>query len=146
MAIYNNVNLESITVDESNTEYDSIDGVLFTKDGKTLIKYPENKSGTQYSVPTGTMTIGENAFNNCDNLTKVTLNEGLTQISQAAFSDCSALSEMIIPDGVTNVGACSFYGCSALKSIVIPASVTVVASQSFGRCTCLLYTSPSPRD
>ena len=137
MAIYNNVNLESITVDESNTEYDSIDGVLFTKDGKTLIKYPENKSGTQYSVPTGTMTIGENAFNNCDNLTKVTLNEGLTQISQAAFSDCSALSEMIIPDGVTNVGACSFYGCSALKSIVIPASVTVVASQSFGRCTAL---------
>ena len=94
MAIYNNVNLESITVDESNTEYDSIDGVLFTKDGKTLIKYPENKSGTQYSVPTGTMTIGENAFNNCDNLTKVTLNEGLTQISQAAFSDCSALSEI----------------------------------------------------
>ncbi len=137
MAIYNNVNLESITVDESNTEYDSIDGVLFTKDGKTLIKYPENKSGTQYSVPTGTITIGENAFNNCDNLTKVTLNEGLTQISQAAFSDCSALSEMIIPDGVTNVGACSFYGCSALKSIVIPASVTVVASQSFGRCTAL---------
>ena len=137
MAIYNNVNLESITVDESNTEYDSIDGVLFTKDGKTLINYPENKSGTQYSVPTGTMTIGENAFNNCDNLTKVTLNEGLTQISQAAFSDCSALSEMIIPDGVTNVGACSFYGCSALKSIVIPASVTVVASQSFGRCTAL---------
>ena len=137
MAIYNNVNLESITVDESNTEYASIDGVLFTKDGKTLIKYPENKSGTQYSVPTGTMTIGENAFNNCDNLTKVTLNEGLTQISQTAFSDCSALSEMIIPDGVTNVGACSFYGCSALKSIVIPASVTVVASQSFGRCTAL---------
>ena len=39
-----------------------VDGVIFSADGKTLIKYPDDKIGEEYTVPEGTEVIGENAF------------------------------------------------------------------------------------
>jgi hypothetical protein len=41
--------LISITVDASNPNYSSVAGVLFDKNGSTLIKYPGAKVGTSYS-------------------------------------------------------------------------------------------------
>lgn len=54
--------LESITVSEGNTEYASLDGVLFSKDLSVLIKYPTAKSGKSYTLPTETVKIAAGAF------------------------------------------------------------------------------------
>ena len=54
--------LESITVSDGNTEYASLDGVLFSKDLSVLIKYPTAKSGKSYTLPTETVKIAAGAF------------------------------------------------------------------------------------
>jgi hypothetical protein len=43
-------NLQTITVDEDNPNYCSIDGVLFNKTQTSLIKYPEGKTGDRLIV------------------------------------------------------------------------------------------------
>ena len=55
--------LENVYVSEKNPDYSDIDGVLFSKDKKTLLKYPDHKNfkGT-YVVPDGTVKIGPLAF------------------------------------------------------------------------------------
>lgn len=40
-----------------NQDYSSLDGVLFTKDRKTLLKYPLGSTVLSYSVPEGTEEI-----------------------------------------------------------------------------------------
>ena len=53
--------LEAIEVDEGNAQYASVDGVLFSKDLKKLIRYP-GYTGDQYSIPEGTECIAQEAF------------------------------------------------------------------------------------
>lgn len=50
--------LESYTVPSDNKSFCDIDGVLFTKDQKELIAYPEKRPGAIYVVPKGTTTLG----------------------------------------------------------------------------------------
>jgi len=55
--------LENVFVSENNPEYTDIDGVLFSKDKRTLLKYPDNKNYRgAYTVPDGTVKIGPLAF------------------------------------------------------------------------------------
>ena len=77
--------LNSIIVDNSNTQYSSSNGVLFNKDKTILIRCPEGKTGT-YVIPSTVTTIGENAFNNCNDLTSVTIPSSVTAIGQVAFN------------------------------------------------------------
>ena len=63
--------LTSIAVDENNTAYKSIDGNLYSKDGKTLVKYAIGKTATSFTIPDSVTTIGSSAFRGCDSLTSV---------------------------------------------------------------------------
>ena len=54
--------LPKISVVANNPYYTSIDGVLFTKDKKTMVRYPAGKKGDTYEVPSGVVTITEHAF------------------------------------------------------------------------------------
>ncbi|MDR3147947.1 MAG: leucine-rich repeat domain-containing protein, partial [Treponema sp.] len=51
-AFANNPALSAITVDANNPAYTTIDGVLFSKDGRTLVAYPAGK-GSSYAIPQG---------------------------------------------------------------------------------------------
>ena len=78
----------NIYVDEENTEYKDIDGVLYSKDGKTLVAFPGGRTG-EYVVPEGTVTIYEESFRNSE-IEKITITESVKVIGDAAFygSNC----------------------------------------------------------
>jgi hypothetical protein len=104
---FNDINtLTSITVSPANQQYKDIDGVLFTKDGKTLVAYPGGRKGA-YTVPAGVTAIGENAFASCKELTSVTLSASLATIGKQAFH-YSVLKSVTIPAGVTAVSGDAF--------------------------------------
>ena len=44
-------NLQSFVIDASNTKYKTVDGVLYSKEVKTLLHYPDQKSGTSFNIP-----------------------------------------------------------------------------------------------
>ena len=126
--------LSVITVDEGNPNYKAVDGVLFSKDDKTLIAYPKGKEGTTYTIPASVTKIGSDAFYGCSGLTSVTIPVGVTEIGGYAFSGCSDLTSVTIPASVTIIGSNAFSGCSGLTSVTIPASVTVIGDYAFSGC------------
>ena len=84
--------LTAIEVAEKNPNYVSVDGALFTKDKKTLIRCP-GVSG-EYTVPNGVTTIEAFAFSHCSALENLILPSSLTAVKENAFDYCSSLASV----------------------------------------------------
>ncbi len=93
--------LETITVDENNEAFQTIDGVLFNDSGSTLWCYPSAKADSVYTVPQGTTKIFYGGFGTCPNLTELVLPASLEQFS---FSiSAFAPNELTICDALTTI-------------------------------------------
>ncbi|MCM8871753.1 MAG: leucine-rich repeat domain-containing protein [Paludibacteraceae bacterium] len=130
---YGCTGLTSINVAEDNLNYASIDGVLYSKDKKTLIMYPQGKTGS-FTIPNSVTSIGERAFYNCTGLTSITIPNSVTSIGNYAFSACTGLTSITIPNSVTSIGERAFYNCTGLTSVETPNSVTSVGKEAFSGC------------
>jgi hypothetical protein len=86
--------LTSINVASDNSNYCSVDDVLFNKDKTTLIQYPGGKQGASYTIPNSVTSIGAGAFYNCSGLTSVTIPNSVTSIGADAFAGCSGLTSI----------------------------------------------------
>jgi hypothetical protein len=93
-------NLTSITVDERNAAYSSIDGVLFNKDKTVLIQYPTNKDNKTYGIPSSVTSIKKIAFYGCKNLEKITIPANVIYIEAYAFDECRNLKTILISRNV----------------------------------------------
>ena len=129
--------LTAIDVDESNTIYSSIDGVLFNKVKTELICYPAGKTDKSYIIPDSVTSIDESAFEYCSNITDVTIPSGVTSIERSTFYECVNLESVTIPDGVTSVAEYAFGICKSLICITIPDSVTSIGWSAFIGCASL---------
>ena len=110
-------------------------GVLFTKDKKTLVAYPNGKAGEEYTVPNNVGTISAYAFAGSP-LKKVTLPSSVRTIGAYAFTG-SALTEIELNQGVNSVGQGAFEGCTALTKASLPSSLTRLGQSMFMDCTSL---------
>lgn len=93
-------NLTAIKVDPTNTNFKDEDGVVLTKDGRTLVAYPFARQGVAntaynvtdptkpagkvYTIPASVETIGKGAFAKAKEITAVQLNN-VKKISEGAF-------------------------------------------------------------
>ena len=71
-SLWNLKNIQNVTIEDGNSSWTTIDGVLFNKDCTVLVKYPSNKSDFSYRVPDSVLEISGGAFNNCRFLKKLT--------------------------------------------------------------------------
>ena len=129
--------LTSITIAEGNQAYKSVDGNLYTKDGKTLVQYAIGKEDTHFEIPEGVKTIGDYAFIGCSGITSIVIPEGVTTIGDSAFWYCTSLTSIVIPESVTTIGDYAFCDCKSLTSIVIPEGVTTIGWSAFSWCDSL---------
>ena len=147
-AFYDCSKLESFTVADDNTEYSSVDGVLFNKDKTNLIIFPANKSASLYNVPATVTDIGEYAFRDCDRLVSVSIPDSVTDIDVDAFVGCKILEAINVSE--QNADYCSVDGVLFNKSktnlmkypmkkpetaFTMPNTVTYVDSRALKDCT-----------
>ena len=156
--------LEAINVASNNQNYKSIDNVLFSKDGRTLLLAPATLSGT-YVVPENTRNISAGAFIGCDYLEEVVLPSTLVlvgdcafyglenletvtfagpafenlSVGKYAFRNCEDLEEVVLSAGshVASLGEGAFMGCESLESFTIPATMTKMGASVFADCSSL---------
>ena len=94
-------NLTEINVEEGNSKYVSVDGVLFDKDKTLLICYPAGSSATSYTIPNTVKKIGTYAFNRCSKLTSITISDSVDYINSYGIYSCTSLSSIIFTDTTT---------------------------------------------
>ena len=128
------IGLKTINVSISNTKYQSIEGVLYSKDLKTLIRYPEGIKQNSFNIPNSVTSIGNEAFEWCTGLQEINIPNSVTSIGNGAFSSCSSLQQIKIPNSVTSIGNEAFSWCSSLQKINIPNSVISIGDSAFSWC------------
>lgn len=147
-AFTNNTSLKEFVVDPGNEHFVSVDGVLFSKDMKTLIYYPIKKGVTinkdgkvngnaRYIVPEGVETIRTKAFYKCGHLESVTLPASLVSIEERAFSRMTALKALELPDNLQLIGKDAFAFCTGLTEMTVPTNVIRIDEYAFYGCTSI---------
>lgn len=127
--------LQEIQVDDGNQHYCTVDGVLYSKDMTTLIKYPACRPGTEYTVPDSVTKLMHVAFDSAAKLVSITLPDNITALDTDTFADCTSLKNIRLPENLTDMGAGSiFWNCSSLESIEIPDNVQVIGASVFAYC------------
>ena len=99
--------------------------------------FAECENLTSITIPNGVISVGNHAFFECTALTAVKISDSVISIGDYAFSDCRALTAITIPDSVTSIGDGAFSDCRALTAITIPDSVTSIGDSAFSDCRAL---------
>ncbi|MCH5212155.1 MAG: leucine-rich repeat domain-containing protein [Oscillospiraceae bacterium] len=111
---------------------------------------------SEITIPDSVTTIGAYMFEECGDLTDVTLGKDITILPRNLFFKCRKLKNIMIPDGittlgdyvfsytgienitipdsVTSIGKCAFRYCSDLTDIRIPDGISVISDSMFANC------------
>ncbi len=136
-AFENNQSLKAFEVSEENKNFCCVDGVLYTKDMKTLLFYPAAK-GESFVIPDSVKTLRTKCFYKCSGLKSLTLPSKLKTIEEKAFFRCSSLTDISIPDSLEYIGKDAFGYCSELKEITLPKGLEEIGEYAFYNCSKLL--------
>lgn len=110
-------NISSYEVAPFNPSYDTVDGVLYDRQLKTLVSYPHKKDGAEYTIPEGTESIATGAFLLSSSLQSIIIPDGVVDIGEGAFELCSELTSVSIPSSVTDIGEDIFRDCKEIVSV-----------------------------
>ena len=150
-AMTNNQHLAAFEVDPANEHFKAEDGVLFSKDGKTLYYYPcgrnitfdkygRTEDTTEYRIPDGVETIATKAFYKCYYVDVTYLPDSITRIEEKAFHRAGALSGLTLPAHLEYIGKDAFayaFGDSEDREkldITIPATIKEIGEYAFFNC------------
>lgn len=156
--------LISINVDASNPYYTSVDGVVYSKDMKTLVHCPP-RNATTFHVPQSVTKIGDYAFyqHKYDGVSDIYFKEGLVEIGEKAFYENFMITSLRFPSTLRVIGKGAF-NCVAAEGIIqsvhfnegleviddqafvgayfkdalkLPSSVKKIGSYAFANCTAI---------
>ena len=120
-----------IDVDPKNEVFSSLDGILFSKNGDTLIACPSQYNAVEYTIPEGVKEIMPGAFEGCDKIKKVVFAKTVEKIGAKAFASMTSLEEIVLPPDYPVLGEELFTECSNLKFITWPNNVREIGKKCF---------------
>lgn len=125
----NDLKLKTLT---SDAYY--FDGVLYNKEKTKLIR-AFDYAISDYIIPETVTAIGELAFKDFTNLSKINLPSGLTSMGDDAFSNCEKLTISALPDQLTSIGARAFLNCTNFTVNRWPSTLKSIGENAFANCT-----------
>ena len=114
--------LKEIRVSEENADFCSIDGVFYSKDGKTLIYYPAGRTETEFEIPQQVEAMEFNAFLQNRNLVSVTVPEGVSELKVFVFKEAEKLQELHLPSTITAIDPVAFWNIQTTPTIYTPSN------------------------
>lgn len=104
--------IKFIKVAEGNTHFiNDNEGVLYTKDGKTLISFPQARNITEYTIADTVTTVRGYAFYSVDILQKVSGGNGIVRLGSVISGD--KLTSFHVAKSVTKMSTTAFMYCGA---------------------------------
>ena len=95
--------------------------------GSVTIPEAVEYGGRRFAVT----ALEEFAFDNCDEVTGVSIPAGVTAIEGWAFWGCTSLETIDLPEGLTTIGYSAFCYCSSLTDIKFPSTLTTIDDYAF---------------
>ena len=131
-------NLKSITVDQNNSQYTSIDGVLYNKSKTTIVQYPCGKDAESYTIDNNVTDIADRAFFGANKLKTIILGNNVKTIGEYSFMYCTNLTSINIPESVKKIKYNCFGLDTSLEHIYVPATIEKMESIVFYLCNNLV--------
>lgn len=146
--------LKDFEVSEDNDQFTSVNGLLYSKDQKRLIKAGEAKENIALSnkteiisseslsrlrkankvtLPLSVQTIEEKAFFEAD-VKEVEILGNVTELKNSCFHSCKKLEKVILPSTLEKVDDYAFYRCEKLTDMRLPDKVTSIGNYAFDYC------------
>lgn len=144
--------------DINNQYYKTIDGIIYSNDGKTLIACPGKKGGTikvaegtkyvlrcafynshasEIIFPDSLIELGPESIKACDNLQHIDFGKGIKRIGGAdmpTISYCESLTELDIPEQVEAIGINTFYCLKGLTTVHFHDGIKRIERYAFASC------------
>ena len=142
-AFYNQPKLAKVTISSTVTE---IPAYLFYKNASlTLTSLPKvKKIGasafqdcsklTTLNLGQDLQVVGNDAFNGCSNVTKLTFPDVTTTIGARAFQNCSSVTEVTVGKELKTIGASAFLNCKSFTALLLPDEFTTMGESAFEDC------------
>ena len=135
-AFVNTNSIINFSVHKDNEVYKSENGALYSKDGTNLFCVVE-KAAESFNIPSGVLSIQNEAFKGYTALKNVIIPNTVTTINSNAFENCTSLESVIIPSSVSYMSSNVFANCTSLKSVTMLGSITSINRYTFENCTSL---------
>lgn len=130
--------VSTIKVTPQNKYLKSVNGILYSKDGKTLIACPAMLRTEVLHIPDGTEFISPYAFSGNCNIRELHFPDSLRHIGTKACSDMAGLKRIEFGLGIEHIGSLTetsiFAHCDNLESVEIPEQVQTIGASAFARC------------
>lgn len=147
-------NIAEVTCNPSGEKYSGdlkIEGKI-TVDNTVYIVEKISKSAfisceklTSLAIPNTVKTVDEYAFNNCNNLNAVYINDleawcnisfgsNPLQYAQKLYENDKEIIDLVIPNTVTSIGNGAFNGYKNLLSVTFPSSLISIGDHAFQDC------------
>lgn len=94
--------MEKFSVPANNQSFCSVDDVLYNKEKTVLVRYPDAKPGTSFSIPEGVVSLSNNAFYSADLLKKIHIPKSTKDLGKVilllkpSFSLCLSLEAVTV--------------------------------------------------
>ena len=125
-------NLKEIEIDKDNKLFVNVDGGIYTRDMRRLIKVVTTSK--EFTVKEGTVYVGEYAFSKCETVEQVYLPSTLKSIGIQAFYNCSSLKEIDLPSSLVSLSTDAFAYCPSLTKAYVPETLNCDVSECFYNC------------
>ncbi|WP_343209294.1 leucine-rich repeat domain-containing protein [Anaerolentibacter hominis] len=125
--------ISAFQVKPDNSRYLSADGVLYSKDYKSLVRYPAAKKAANYWIPSAVVSIEDNAFGSQRVLKQITIPGQIRELGDGIFYQAVSVEQVSLPAGLKEIPPRMFNG-SGLKTAAIPPATEKIGYQAFAFC------------
>lgn len=158
IAFLGNCVIKNINVDSNNANFSSNNGIVFSKDKKKIVLYPQGKNEKAYTIPSTVEEICDSAFSyaqvesitipssvkkfgnyvfSSTNITSITIPSTVTEMGYGPVADCQKLISANIQSKVKVLPYDMFNGCASLKNVTLNDNIEEIYNRAFYGCKSL---------